>query len=349
MGIAAGLIGAAVLGAGASAYGALEGADAASDAQRQNREDAQRLNDLNYRMFRESRGADGSALLPLYFGSIEQQLANDARDAYYASRRDPALELAEYENVLRRLRPTIDAGTGAIEDIYSGALTQRRLDAAKPVQAARTAGARGQSDAVMSSLLERLNALKTDSARKGFVGGSTFDQNRLLASTVGARSQAADVMSRAEIENALQTFGIREDAENLKLSNINAPIQRAEQLMTLSSLPARAQARSQAARLEPFNWFRLNPQAFQLSPLPQVTPTLSPGQVAGAGLASVAGAAGNYFANSALTNQIGQMNQANMFAASGNAPGNFSTLTPAQQSEYMRLYNQSQFVPMQYE
>lgn len=78
-GVASAIIGSSVIGAGASILGGRSQARANRRAQDMNRAAQDEANRLNYRRFLESRGVDGSAILPLYFREGEVS-ANTIRE-----------------------------------------------------------------------------------------------------------------------------------------------------------------------------------------------------------------------------------------------------------------------------
>lgn len=78
-GVAGAIIGSSVIGAGASIMGGRSQAKVNRRAQDMNRAAQEEANRLNYRKFLESRGEDGSAILPLYFREGEYS-ANAIRE-----------------------------------------------------------------------------------------------------------------------------------------------------------------------------------------------------------------------------------------------------------------------------
>jgi len=91
-GVAGAIVGSAVIGAAGSAYAGSQQSKAAKNAQRQNKAAMDEKNRLDYERFLESRGAYGSAILPLYFregayshqdlrGMSDTQLINLAKES----------------------------------------------------------------------------------------------------------------------------------------------------------------------------------------------------------------------------------------------------------------------------
>lgn len=82
-GVAGAIVGSSVIGAGASIMGGRSQAKANRRAQDKNRAAQEEANRLNYRRFLESRGVDGSAILPLYFreGEIAANTIREMSDS----------------------------------------------------------------------------------------------------------------------------------------------------------------------------------------------------------------------------------------------------------------------------
>ena len=104
------------------------GASAQNKATKTNMQIARETNEANLRMFQESRGSGGSSILPTYLEpGTEKVIANRAAAAAQAMFPDnPEMQLAQYQAILEGMRPTIQAGTRQIEDIYSGKLEAER-------------------------------------------------------------------------------------------------------------------------------------------------------------------------------------------------------------------------------
>ena len=79
--------------------GAIMGANSQDKANETNAKNIAATNAQNYKMFAESRGSTGSAVLPLYLRTksgnlFESQLGQDLVDSYDATRQDPATAMA---------------------------------------------------------------------------------------------------------------------------------------------------------------------------------------------------------------------------------------------------------------
>lgn len=320
--------------AGAGAYAATSASDSAEDARKQTAKDIKSTNKTNLRLFREGRGlpnefGDISAVLPYY--ANEETLGADAL-AYYTALRDaegsPGAQVQRYRDSLARYRPSIEAGDRDLAGIYSGAVTDEELAAAKPVFAARTDLAASQGEGIMEGLSARLNQMKADRARQGFVGSGTYDTNRALAATILARQQAAATRGGARLANAEQEFGLRYGGINRRLASMDIPFQRAAQLGNFENMPVTLAGQSFKQRMAPFEFFRISPGAYQ-APQPYPTqPGIGMGQIIGGAIGAAGNTLGNYYMNQQLINQI---NAANAAASGGafryNAWANAPTFT----------------------
>jgi hypothetical protein len=217
-------------------------------------------NATNERLFHEGRGAGGYAVLPEYMGDAETTLGRNAADvarSLFNYNGGPQARLQATGNLLRRYNPAMDAGDGLVIDLSTGKVSADRKASLAPVLAARTNAAKSRTQAINDSLNETLAGLRSARATSGFRGNSTFDINRTLAATTGARTQAADAMSQAMLENALATQGIDESNLQLRLKSLDLPYTRAQQRIAFNGLPLRSAADDYSAALAPLNFFRL--------------------------------------------------------------------------------------------
>jgi hypothetical protein len=154
-------------------------------------------------------------------------------------------------------------------------------------------------------LQARLNALSADRARAGYQGGgSTFQKNLLTGATIPALQAAGTVGAQADLANASDVAGIKQQAINTRLSNLSLPLTQAGNRLQMSALPATAAGATYANTLQPFNFFKLNPGNPGFIPSPYVTPVPGVGSIAGQGVATGASTLGNYFANRAIAQQL---------------------------------------------
>lgn len=318
MGVVAGIVAAAAIGAGATAYAGSQAADSASQANKTNQDIANATNALNYQMFLQGRGSQGSALLPMYFGpqGTETNLANQAYATYLADQAalgTPQNQLAGYQSVVQGVTPAATAGDKLVNDLFSGNLADQQVQNISPVLAARGAVAGAQKQGILEGLIQRLNALSADRARAGYQGGgSAFQKNLLTGATIPALQQAATVGAEADLANASDVANIRNTAINTRLNNLGLPLAQAANRIQLNTLPITAAGAASQAALSPLDWFKLQPAAFQAQRPPLVTPVASTGQVAGQAAGQFSSTLGNYFANQALANQVRQPGTYNM-------------------------------------
>lgn len=262
---------------------AILGNDAQRHASNRNYDAAMQTNLSNERLFHEGRGSAGNAILPEYFGGLEAQLGKDVTAYYNASSKlqgTPEEQLAKYKAIADRFRPDIAAGDQAVSDIFTGALTDRRLGYVAPVKAARLAGAKGQKFAILDALNQRLAELNAQDASKGFVGGSSFQNSKNLAATIAARRASAAAESQANLENALTDAGIKDAGESAKLQSLNLPGQRLQTALTLERTPYNALGDSFQSRTAPLTFFRMNPGQARYDRPPSFEAIASPAQIA---------------------------------------------------------------------
>lgn len=254
------------------------GGFAASDAAKNERE-TQRKNQAAWDAYRrqvldefyKSRGSQGNAFLPLYFGSgddsFERRLATDYKDLYSAL---PEINPQSYVETAARYQPIVDASRGTLEDAFNGNMTNTRLGYLKPVQQARTNLAQSRREAIFEGLRQRINALNADSARKGFSGTGSFAQKRLLGATIGARQAAAGEVGGAKLQNEMDERGVLDSGMNTRLALLDQPFKQAGSNMLFMRMPGEAAAGAFSDRLAPANFFRIGTAMPNLpAPLPE--------------------------------------------------------------------------------
>ncbi len=288
--------------------------NAAAQAAEQARFEA--TNKQNEQFFRLSRGevdpttGYASALLPAYFQGGEAELGKSAMDYFrqLQSLNSGGQMQSRLQGNLDRMNPAIQNSFGAIANRYNGLDLQQRLANAQPVFGARTNAATQQRASIDQSLLQTMGQLNAERGRGGFYGGSMFDRSRLLAATLGARGQASNLMSGAQLANAQDERGIR-DADLSGMQDL-APIAAALQNAGIAyNTPASSMADYYQKAMSPFNFFRMGNQAYQNQQMPFGSPQIQPVLGSGAGLGSALGALGGTGLNYSLQNQLyGQMN-----------------------------------------
>jgi len=226
---------------------------------------ARETNEANLRMFQESRGSGGSSILPTYLEpGTEKVIANRAAAAAQAMFPDnPEMQLAQYQAILEGMRPTIQAGTRQIEDIYSGKLEAERAAALAPVLAARAGMADANVEAINMAGQDAINRMAAQDALKGYEGTGSFAQNRILEGLMQARQQAAMQKAGAILQNEMDKKQLSDAMSQLRLSSVDAPINRVAQLTQADQAPQLALGNLSQAATRPMEFFRISPQAFQ--------------------------------------------------------------------------------------
>ena len=280
----------------------------ASDAQ--NRSDQANLlgvretNEQNYRMFREGRGSAGHAILPEYLGGAEQELGTRAVDASRLLFGNPGQDFARDKGIVDSYLPSQRGVRDAINELFSGANLQKRLGIAEPVAEARTNVAKGQTTAINQSVRDAISRLESGKTRSGFVGGGSFDTNRILGATIGGRQAAAGALGDAELENATIEAFLRDNDIQARLAGIDLPNQGAAAEVSLRDLPNRAAANRLSNAMAPLNFFRLAADNFRAERPPLIEPGIGAGEIWGGGLSQLGNAAGTYFQNKAFANAL---------------------------------------------
>lgn len=184
---------------------------------------------------RELRGADGSPVfLPTYSGDRETELFDLADELFNAS----APGEGRSNEVAASVAPFLSDFESTLGDVRSGARTNRLLENNAPVRNARSASASSRLDAINQALDDTLAQLNASESKKGFSGGGSFRNNRALQSTLGARQGAADAVSAANLANATDEAGIRNQQEELALQlGLQSP-ELARSMISLQNAPS---------------------------------------------------------------------------------------------------------------
>jgi hypothetical protein len=322
---AAAAVAVAAIAVGASAYAASASAGAQEDANKANQENAKNTNLMNKAMFDEGRGSRGSAIYPTYAkdaqGNLfEPQLFKDSMGVYdVVNALPPQNQLSMYTDLVSPLSDTARQAAGTVEDIYNGGLEKEAIANQQPVNQGRQAVANSS----LTALAQTLNDIKAINARKGYSGDSFG--TRLLQ--FNARKNQGEEMAQANLANAIDERGIHNQAMLARINNVGLPYAQSQQALRQATLPTDTLLDQQARRQQLFNNFRIGTNQFQYSPLPQVQPVASTGQIVGQAIASGASAYGGYMAAG---------NAANTYAGAGNygSYGNPQTRTPFQQNQF---------------
>jgi len=280
----------AAVAAGATAYAGYASSQAqkhAADMAAKSQGDA---NKLNYQMFQEAHGSEGSAVLPTYLKDANGnpfeggQLGSDLVSAYNQT----ALPLSTFQGASAKTAQSEQAATGLTNDIFNGGVTNRLLKNAAPVQEARLATAKSSS---LDALQKTLDQIDSQQASRGYVGDSYG--NRLLKFQ-GANG-AGNAVGAANQQNLQQNADIRNYGDiTMPMQNLKLPYEMAQQNGQTAMMPGDQYLQSLGQRMQPFNAVKIGYTGpFQYQPLP----TPGPGAyMGGANMASALGGAGGQMA-----------------------------------------------------
>jgi hypothetical protein len=300
----------AALAAGASAYAANKASSAQKAASAQNAKNVADTNQLNYEMFLQGRGSDGSAVLPMYLkmpgtGNLfEEQLGRDLVDNYRAGYKPPGEQLTDYQSRIDKFAPSMAGARDAVTGVFDGTTGKKIIDNLTPVAAARMKSANVRGDAGMQALNETLNEVKAVQQGKGYSGDGLASNLLGFSARRAINTDVAGARSSAELANAMDEKAARDYAIQLQLQNLGLPYSMAQQEVNLSQLPQRALYDLQASRMQPLNFVRIGTNQFQYQPMPTVQPIASTGQLVGQGIGQAAGGIGNYLAKKQLADQM---------------------------------------------
>jgi len=304
------LIAAGALSAAGNFFGSKSAASAQSKAADLNARMQQETNAQNLAMYHDSRGANGSAILPEYMRGSEAEFGGQAADlarALFGYGGGPQGQLAAGEGMLQRYNPALEAGDNTVIDLATGRTGAARQASLAPVLAARSGLAKGRAASINQSLDATLAGLCSSRAAAGFRGSSTFDTNRALAATVGARAAAAGELGQANLDNALAKQGTDENKRQWLVNSLDLPFQRGQQRLSFNNLPASAAASAYTQAMSPLNFWRLpngNPPQ-QVAPQMPVVPNT--GQIAGAAVGGIGQSIGQYLAQQQMMQQLQKM------------------------------------------
>lgn len=299
--IAAAAIGAAgaIAGGAISANGAKSAAAKAADANSKATSDT---NALNLDMFNQSRGSTGHAILPTYFGNNETDAANQAYANFQRLNMGADEVGANLYNYQRSLDPSVHNSLAALQNRYNGVDLSQRLADSQPVWDARAAYAQTQGAGLREvaqaaqgginiGLAQQLAAQNAQRTAQGYLGSSTFDRNRAVASTIMAQQAAAGQMANANAtgNNLAAQVALQNAQErgNFQLSDLDFRSNPAalgsamSNLAALQSTPWTTQANLYTAAQQPLNFFRIGTQAYNQPFSPQVSPGINNGQIIG--------------------------------------------------------------------
>lgn len=298
------MIASAVIGGLGAYFAATESAKAQKKSAQLAADSQKYATDANTRMYHESRGSEGSAILAEYGKETEAELFRNAQGILNATTRGLGTPEEQYSRAQADLAgyiPTFDAGTGLLSDIYNGGVTDRQLAAAKPVMDARTALAAGRKTSLLQAAQENLN--RTRAQYPGAAG--TFVQKMQLNALAPGLQAAAGVEGEAALLNAEDMQAILNMRDTLGLQYLNAPYERARQQVGLNLIPTEALAQAYGSQTSPFSLFNIGVgKPPVIPPLPTPGPIPGIGQIASSAIGPAANSVGNYYANQRYANQL---------------------------------------------
>jgi hypothetical protein len=252
-----------------SANSASKAQAGADDTNRQNVLDTNALNKEQFDRSHRNQFALQDQFLP-YFQQYGNSYLKDGGSFYD--------QVASRQSILDQMQPAVDGSRNYITGVFNGDNMGTRMDAAGAVGGERIDAASSQQAAINQALREVASQMAAENARDGYVGGSSFANNRLLASTVGARQSAADAMAQARITNAA-------DAQRITESDLAQRSEYTGRLpgilqdnLRIQDLPASSVFSKLNQVVQPMGYFSNNP-SFQY----QGQPLVQPDQGAGVG------------------------------------------------------------------
>lgn len=257
-----------VLGGFLDALGQREAAQSERAAQRENERRAREDRDYLERLFAQQRS--------LQFGGDEGRFIQGANQIWDATGAmfNPATALSRYQDLTAGGRSAAQGATRTVGDIFSGKMTSESLASAQPVFAARRNVATGQRQGIKQGLSAIINRLDAANARGGYGGTGSGNVRNLARVSIGANQQAADVMTRAELENAMQQAAIEEEGRRLQVESIGLPSYVAQQEIGLDQLPQSSLVQAYMQRLQPYSFLRTG-DVFPYGAVPRTPPRVA--------------------------------------------------------------------------
>lgn len=220
--IAAAVVGGSVVGSVVSSKGQKSATKSANAA---NKAMADEANALDYLRFRESRGAkteDGqrSAILPEYFGTAESDVAKSIVDRWMQDRDLP--EDSIYRDTRVFMDPAFQQGNQFVTDVFADRVYEDQLALADEAATADRFGINAAAE-------EAIGKIRTNRLRTGLGGGSSFENNMIMGSTLPARVDAAS-------RDARTRQGLYAGNVALKSGMLDTPMARIQQADSISQL-----------------------------------------------------------------------------------------------------------------
>lgn len=318
--------GGALLGGVASGIGAASAASTAAEANKQN---TAATNAANLNLFNLGRGAVnpltgyGNAVLPEYFGANEQASANQAYTQFQNLNTAAQGANGQLQQGVNYLGGAATNSLQAIAGMYNGQNLNAQLGFAQPVYNANSnlAAITGQGlrntaqanyNGVQTGLAATIAQMNAQNAANGFIGSSSFNNNRLASATIQAQqagatglaqanAQANNLGAQAQLQNLQNTQQLQ--AANLSGMTNFAPLaQGAAGYGQMLSAPITQGSQNFQNAQAALNFYRIAPQSFQQQNSPTVYPGVNAGQILGGAITNGSAAYGNYQTLNTLLN-----------------------------------------------
>lgn len=282
--------------------GAVFSAQEQRRATRTNADIARRAQELQEKLFHESRGSTGHAILPEYFGDEERRLGEYAGDISRASREvwgTPMEAAARGKRLADRYRPLLEEGTKAIEGIYSGDLERERLANLAPLAETRLSAAKSRRQSISQALADHRARLAAINAEKGYSGTGSASEQLALRTSLGAGQEAADVETAARLQTAEDERAIKDYITELQLKSPEVATALMREAMALDMTPAEYLRLAASSAYVPYDFFRVPVgQQPPIIPPPYQQPNVGVGQILSAAGQQAGQAALNWYLNS---------------------------------------------------
>lgn len=295
MGVVAAVVAgvAAVGGAMVSANASKKAAQGTANANAKNVADT---NEMNYQMFKESRGSEGHAFLPEYTGKAEEQTFNDLYGIYQSGLTPSQREYAA-KQVMQSLQPAVQGGTDYLNGVYNGQNLATTRGYYQPLWDSRTQTAQAQADAIQQAYARTRQQNLATNMRQGYYGGSSVQSREAQANMLGAMQQAALVRGAANTQNATEAaqIGVTDLATRQQL--LNEPLSRTQSLINYQALPGQAAYGGYDQLAQRLGMFNIGTGQFTNQNAPVLSPNISSGQAAGSAISNLAGTLGSAYIN----------------------------------------------------
>jgi hypothetical protein len=269
-----------------------------------------------------------AAILPYYFGGQEKSMSADATELYKAIQErngSPGLQIANYDALLGKYQPSVDANDQLAADLASGRMTNQTLAEAQPVFNARTNMAESKRNAGLEALRQTLSEIDSIQAGKGYSGDSTGKRMARFNARREIGTQSAADFAGANLANAQEKQAIQSGGRSLQLSNINLPDTLARAAINRTRLPGQAATATQGDAMAPFDFFKLQPANYKspnpLNAMPDTAGSIA-NTVAQTG-AAIGGSLAKYYSNKSLANMA--QNQASWTPNYAPGPGTWES------------------------